>query len=71
MKVVGFFAALIALGLFAAVVLSILTVAFIIVVVGWIAAIRNPFERQGGRSPRASITRGETARQGQTLESRE
>lgn len=70
MKVVGLFVALIALGLFAAVVLSTLMVVFIIAVVGWIVSIKNPFERQGGNSPRALLSRRERARQGQTQESR-
>jgi len=70
MKVVGLFVALIALGLFAAVVLSTLVVVFVIAVVGWIVTIRNPFDRQGGKSPRALLSRAEMARQGQTQESR-
>ena len=70
MKVVGLFVALIALGLFAAVVLSTLTVVFIIAVVGSIVSIKNPFERQGGESLRALISHGGAARLGQTQESR-
>lgn len=70
MKVVGLFVALIALGLFAAVVLSTLMVVFIIAVGGWIVSITNPFERQGGKSPRALISGGGMARQGQAQESR-
>ena len=70
MKIVGIFVALIALGLFGAVVLSTLMVVFIIAVAGWIVSIRNPFEKQGGKSPRALLSRAEMARQGQTQESR-
>ena len=39
-------------------------------VVGWIVTIRNPFDRQGGKSPRALLSRAEMARQGQAQESR-
>lgn len=70
MKVVGLFVALIALGLFASVVLSTLMVVFIIAVAGWIVSITNPFERQGGKSPGALMNREAVARQGQAQESR-